>query len=125
MNVRRLCAVSAQLPQILRACWSRRARTLLPSGLYMKLRVRSVPRYLLFTVVLALPLVLLISSLRTFRELEEQRSVYLRTRVAAVAGRLEVVAIQAVEPEALFAKLAEYELALFDLQVIARDQPSA
>lgn len=41
--------------------------------------------------IVALPLVLLLSSLRTFNELDEQRTVYLRHRVAVLAARLERV----------------------------------
>lgn len=48
-----------------------------------------VPGALLFSGVLALAGVLLLSSLRTFRALEEQRATYLRSRVAALAAQLE------------------------------------
>lgn len=40
---------------------------------------------------LALPAVLLFSAVRTFRALDEQRGVYLRSRVASIAARLETL----------------------------------
>jgi len=63
--------------------------------------------------VAALPLVLLWSALRTFREIGEQRAVYLRDRVALLAARLENVSDTALE------SLSQDEPYLVDLQVIA------
>ena len=52
-------------------------------------RTQALSRFLLPVVVVALPVVLLLSSLRTMRELDQQKAVYLRNRVAMIAGRLE------------------------------------
>jgi hypothetical protein len=52
-------------------------------------RTKLLSRLLLPVVIVALPLVLLLSSVRTFQELDEQRALYLRNRVAMLAGRLE------------------------------------
>ncbi|MBL8292579.1 MAG: hypothetical protein JNN08_12125 [Bryobacterales bacterium] len=57
-------------------------------------------RTLLPLAIVALPLVLLLSSLRTFNELDEQRTVYLRHRVSVLAARLERV-LPGTEVEAL------------------------
>jgi two-component system sensor histidine kinase HydH len=54
-------------------------------------RTHIAGRTLLPLAIVALPLVLLLSSLRTFNELDEQRTVYLRHRVAVLAARLERV----------------------------------
>jgi hypothetical protein len=50
---------------------------------------RTLSRIALPLAIAALPLVLLYSSWRTFRELDAQRSVYLRHRASLLAARLE------------------------------------
>ncbi len=74
-------------------------------------------------VIVALPLVLLLSALRTLREFEEQRKVYLRNRVAQVAGRLETLAPTS-DASAVFELLSEQEPYLLDLQLIAPGTPA-
>ncbi len=87
------------------------------------LHVRSLtlPRVFLPVVMVALPLVLLLSSLRTFQELEEQKTVYLRSRAAMVAGGLETLK-GAPDADQAFAALGEAEPALYDLELIARER---
>jgi two-component system sensor histidine kinase HydH len=55
----------------------------------MRLRLGSVPGYTPALLAMLLPAVLIYSSLRTFRELDQMKSVYLRNRSAAIAARLE------------------------------------
>lgn len=81
------------------------------------------PRILLPVVIVALPAVLLLSSVRTFRELEEQKSVYLRVRAAAVAGALENLS-DAGDDSAAFEALSETEGSLLDLELLRRDSPA-
>ncbi len=81
----------------------------------MTLRSRILSRLILPLVVVALPSVLLFSSLRTLRELDEQRTVYLRHRVAMLAARLENLAPSAGLPD---------DPDLVDLQVIERGAPA-
>ncbi|MFN0169136.1 MAG: sensor histidine kinase [Bryobacteraceae bacterium] len=69
----------------------------------------------------ALPVVLLLSSWRTFRELEEQRLVYLQSRAATLAGRLETLPPQSAEGEILD-RLAEEEPGLVDFAIVDRVQ---
>ncbi|MCX6633725.1 MAG: HAMP domain-containing sensor histidine kinase [Acidobacteria bacterium] len=82
-------------------------------------RTQALSRFLLPVVVVALPVVLLLSSLRTMRELDQQKAVYLRNRVAMIAGRLENLPDPAAET-AVFQALSEEEPNLVDLQVIDR-----
>lgn len=74
--------------------------------------------------VAVLPVVLLLSSLRTLSELGSQRTVYLRSRAAAVAGRLEPMA-QATPEGDLFELLAQDEPALVDLRILDRSAAGA
>ncbi len=69
--------------------------------------------------IAVLPVVLLLSSFRTFGELGSQRSVYLRNRAAAVAGRLESLAPTTPDSE-LFDLLSRDEPALADLELLDR-----
>jgi len=64
---------------------------------------RAWARWLPIAAVLALPLVLLYSSFRTFRELDEQKQVYLRERVAEIAARLETPTLTADSLSQLYA----------------------
>lgn len=85
----------------------------------VKTSARIASRIFLPIAVTALPLVLLFSAMRTFREFDEQKTVYLRDRVALLAGRLERLP-ETETPEAIFEKLSEDEPYLIDLQIIAR-----
>jgi signal transduction histidine kinase len=80
---------------------------------------RLASRLLLPVVIVALPLVLLLSALRTFRELDQQREVYLRNRVAMLAGRLENLPEPETESGAL-EQLSEDEPSLMALALIER-----
>ena len=81
--------------------------------------IRFASRVFVPIAVTVLPLVLLFSAIRTFHELDEQRTVYLRDRVAFIAGRLERLP-EAELPETIFETLSEDEPYLMDLRVIAR-----
>ncbi len=72
-----------------------------------------------------LPVVLLLSSLRTLNELGSQRTVYLRSRAAALAGQLESVAPASRDEGALFELLAQDEPALVDLRILDRSASDA
>jgi signal transduction histidine kinase len=72
--------------------------------------------YALLVAVVALPCVLLFTSLRTMHELDEQKQVYLRERVAEIVARLET---ESSDREAMLT-LLEAEPNLRDLQVIER-----
>jgi len=76
-------------------------------------------RMLLPLAVAALPLVLLYSSLRTFHEIDLQRGVYLRDRVALLAARLENLP-EAASSEELAEALSQDEPYLTGLRVITR-----
>ena len=82
-------------------------------------RTRILSRLLLPVVIVALPLVLLLSAVRTFQELDEQKALYLRNRVAMIAGRLESLPASATGSLA-FAQLSEDEPSLMDLELIER-----
>lgn len=92
----------------------------------MTRRTRILSRLLLPVVIVALPLVLLLSSVRTFQELNVQKALYLRNRVAMIAGRLESLPAAAAGSLA-FEQLSEEEPSLMDLALIERgkagDQP--
>jgi two-component system sensor histidine kinase HydH len=77
-------------------------------------RVDAVSRYVWVPAVFALPGVLLLTSILTFRELGEMRAVYLRNRVATIAGRLENL------PLSDFDTLYAEEPALTDLEIFER-----
>ncbi len=72
----------------------------------------------------ALPVLLILSAWQTYRSLEDQKEVYLRSRVAALAARLETfsLAVSGNEAQAL-ETLAEEEPGLVGLTIY--DQPSA
>jgi len=80
---------------------------------------RIVSRALIPLVVAALPVVLLLSSLRTFREVEIQRTVYLRHRVALLAARLEYLPASAAA-DADYQSLGADEPNLIGLEIIVR-----
>ena len=78
---------------------------------------RVASQFVLFAAIGALPCVLLLSSLRTLRELDEQKTVYLRERVAEIAARLET---QTSDTDPTL-PILEAEPSLRDLRVIDRD----
>lgn len=78
---------------------------------------RVLSRYALYVAIAALPCVLLFTSLRTLRELDRQKEVYLRERVAEIAGTLET---RGGEPDPTL-PLLEAEPNLQDLVIIDRE----
>lgn len=78
---------------------------------------RVVSQFAFLAAMAALPCVLLFSSLRTLRELNEQKEVFLRERVAEIAGRLEI-ATGGMDPTL---PILEAEPSLRDLRIIERN----
>jgi two-component system sensor histidine kinase HydH len=76
-------------------------------------------RILLYAATFAMPAVLLFSAIRTFRELDAQREVYLRERAARIAGRLEAASAQNQPLESAVASLIEDEPHLRDLRIFS------
>ncbi|MBS1858762.1 MAG: hypothetical protein JST11_25550 [Acidobacteria bacterium] len=74
-------------------------------------------------MVAALPVVLLLSSLRTLHEVETQRTIYLRHRVAMLAARLEYLP-PAASAEAVYDALGADDPFLVGLEIISRGGPS-
>ncbi len=85
----------------------------------LKTPTRIASRILLPLAIAALPLVLLFSAIRTFHEVDLQRAIFLRHRVAMLAGRLENVPPEA-SPEEVFETLSEDEPYLIGVEIIAR-----
>ena len=84
-----------------------------------------VPRVVLPLVMAALPVVLLFSSVRTLRELNEQRAIYLRHRVSLLVSRLENLG-PALDTQSLRERLGEEEPYLVDLHIVSSpDEPGA
>lgn len=81
-------------------------------------------RALLPLVAAALPVVLLYSSMRTLRELDEQRAIYLRHRVSMLVSRLESMD-SALDARSIRDRLGEEEPYLADVSVISRADPGA
>ena len=86
-------------------------------GMHMTKNGRAVSRWVLLTGILALPCVLLFSSLQTLHELDEQKQVYLRERVGEIAARLETLAVQSDALSPLF----DSEPYLRDIQIIEKN----
>ncbi|MDE3167259.1 MAG: hypothetical protein KGN36_15765 [Acidobacteriota bacterium] len=84
---------------------------------------RILSRALLPLVVAALPVVLLLSALRTFREVDTQRTVFLRYRVAMLAARLEYLPPGA-PPEAIYDALGADDPYLVGVEIVARGAPN-
>lgn len=80
-------------------------------------------RTLLYAATFAMPAVLLFSAVRTFRELDAQREVYLRERAARIAGRLEAASAQNQPLESAVASLLEEEPHLRDLRIYSSPGP--
>ncbi len=82
----------------------------------MAVNHRKISRYVLAVFLLALPVILLYNSVRSFRELNETKSVYLRNHAATLAARLENL-----DPGQLggdpFDLLSAEEPALVDLKI--------
>lgn len=75
---------------------------------------------LLYAAAFAMPAVLLFSSVRIFRELDAQREVYLRERVARIAGLLESATSQNEPIQDAVASIAETEPYLANLKITSR-----
>ncbi len=76
-------------------------------------------RIILVAVVLALPVVLIVHALFTSRELGEMKGVYLRSRAAAVAGRLETLPVDITE-DARLDTLSQEEPAIVGVRIFER-----
>ena len=85
----------------------------------VQFRKQIVSRVMLPLAIAALPLVLLFSAMRTLRELDEQRAIYLRHRVSLVVSRLESLD-SSMAPGAMRERLGEEEPYLLDLRIFAR-----
>jgi signal transduction histidine kinase len=81
-------------------------------------------RTVLVAVVLALPVVLIVHALLTARELREMKGAYLRSRAAAVAGRLETLPVDITE-EARLDALSQEEPALVGVRIFERQDAGA
>jgi signal transduction histidine kinase len=76
-------------------------------------------------VAAALPAVLLYSSMRTLRELDEQRAIYLRHRVSVLISRLETID-PSLNPGEIRERLSDEEPYLLDLRIVSSpDEPEA
>ena len=73
-------------------------------------------RWLVAVVMLALPVVLLLSSVRSLGELRETKRVYLRNRAATIAARLESLRPEQLADDPLTV-LGDEEPALVDLTI--------
>lgn len=82
----------------------------------MKLRGSSAPRYVPALLAMLLPVILIYSSVRTFRELDQMKSVYLRNRSGAIAARLEALRSTGDEEIQL---LFETEPGLLNLRIVS------
>ena len=85
-------------------------------------RLRTVALLLLLIVSTGLPVLLLVHSIQGTRELQEMRSIFLRDRAAAIAGRIETMA--APPDETRFRELAESEPALLGVRLFRSSDPA-
>jgi two-component system sensor histidine kinase HydH len=76
-------------------------------------------RVILPLLLAALPVVLLVSSVRTFEEIDTQRAIYLRHRVSLLAAQLEYLPAPA-SADAAWEALGDGEPYLTGLEIIAR-----
>ena len=83
----------------------------------MKLPGILAPRYAPVLLAMLLPAILVFSSIRTFRELDQMRSMYLRNRTASIASQLEN--LTGTNQEDL-RRFAENEPGLIDVRVFVR-----
>ncbi len=79
---------------------------------------RALSRLLVPLVAVALPGLLIVSSVRTFNELNRERAAYLRTRVATLAGRLEALPPSVAE-DSVVEFLSQDEPALVDVRILS------
>jgi len=82
----------------------------------MNSRRQGAARWVVAAVLLVLPVVLLLSSLRSLQELSETKAVYLRNRTADLTARLENLTPEQLDGD-LFNLLAAEEPALVDLRI--------
>lgn len=87
----------------------------------MELHRRLTPRYAAALLGMLLPVILVYSSVRTFREIEQMKSVFLRNRTAAIAARLET--LREAGPEEL-RSLAESEPGVLHLRIAESGDPA-
>ncbi len=90
----------------------------------MNSRRQSAVRWIVAATMLVLPVVLLLSSVRSLQELSETKAVYLRNRTADLAARLENLD-QEYFGEDLLDLLAAEEPALLDLRIYASPEEDA
>lgn len=86
---------------------------------YKETVTQALSRFILPLLVAVVPVVLLLSSLQTFRELERQKTVYLRSRAGNLAARLERM-VEGVSEQQALETLTEEEPGLWDLKLIRR-----
>jgi|GEM_PF-712717 len=84
-------------------------------------KVKQATRPLAFSLLAILPVVLLLSSIRTFRELEAQRAVFLRSRAANVISLLGALPEELSE-QAVFEYVSAEEPALVALTIYSKNQ---
>ena len=92
------------------------------SFLIMKLRGSWVPKYVPASLAMLVPVILVYSSVRTFHELDQMKSVYLRNRSGAIAARLETLRSTGDEEIQLF---YETEPGLLNLRIVSTPGDSA
>ena len=82
----------------------------------MRTNIQGRTRWIVAAVMLALPVVLLLSSVRSLGEIDNTRSLYLRNRAATIAVRLENLPSYDTD-DSLAEMLFAEEPALVDLKV--------
>lgn len=87
-------------------------------------RLKRLSRHFVLPGLLALPLILLTSSLLTFREFNRIKDLYLRNRAAAIAARLETLSTEQLRGDSL-ELLALEEPSLADLEVFSQEDRPA
>jgi signal transduction histidine kinase len=83
----------------------------------MKLHRSLAPRYVPALLAMLLPVILVYSSVRTFYELDQMKSVFLRNRSAAIAARLETLKGTSDED---FRGFSENESGLIRIRVVSQ-----
>jgi len=87
-----------------------------------KMRIKLVAFPVAVSLLAILPVVLLLSSIRTLRELEAEREVFLRSRAANVISLLSALPSDLPE-KAIFEYVSAGEPALVDLRIFSQNQP--
>lgn len=90
-----------------------------PTGEKVRHPSQTLFRILLPITIAALPVVLLLSSIRTYQEITEQRAIYLRHRVALLTSRLEQ--FPDASSDSAWEVLSNDEPYLVDIVLFARD----